>query len=192
MSNDTTTSEEVSPDANNIQRDIVLTNGDMGFISDMLAGASTPACLVHIGNFMNWFLGTVTAYQEKLSKIEAEQNAEYLAMGKEFFVLDEQGRPTMKEDGTSYILVDGKTDEDLKEYNVRATNITNHFTEKRNELANEIQVFSVSESVLYNFQHEFLRGINIDQAQKNMQIKPENSGNFVAILYSISQKVLAL
>lgn len=77
---------------------IPLTNGDMGFISDMLAGAKTPGCLVRMGNFINTFVGTITAYQEGLQKIETEQNAEYMALGKEFFVLDEQSRPTLTED----------------------------------------------------------------------------------------------
>lgn len=169
-----------------------LTNGDMGFISDMLAGAVTPSCLVHVGNFMNSFLDKVTAYQGKLQEIEAEQNKEYMALGKEFFVLDAQGRPTKPAEGEPFVLVEGKTQDDLKDYHTRANNITSHYTQKKNDVANEIQTFTVSHDVLWNFKHHFLNNINIDQAQKNMGIKPETSGNFVAILYSISQKVTAL
>jgi len=171
---------------------IPLTNGDMGFISDMLAGAKTPGCLINIGNFINAFVGHITAYQERLQKIEQEQNAEYLNLGKEFFVLDGEGRPTMTEDQKSYVLVEGKTTDDLQDYNTRATNITAHFTEKKNDVANEINVISVSHDVLWNFKQSFLHDVSIELAQKSMNIKPEVSGNFVAILYSITQKVKLL
>lgn len=173
-------------------KNIPLTNGDMGFISDMLAGAKTPGCLVRMGNFINTFVGTITAYQEGLQKIETEQNAEYMALGKEFFVLDDQGRPTLTEDQKSYVLVEGKTEADLQDYNTRATNITAHFTQKKNDLANEVHIISVPHDVLWDFKHSFLHDISIEQAQKSMKIKDENSGNFVAILYSITQKVNSL
>lgn len=171
---------------------IPLTNGDMGFISDMLAGAKTPGCLVNIGNFINAFVGHVTAYQDRLQKIEAKQNEEYMALGKEFFVLDDQGRPTMTEDHKSYVLVEGKTEADLQDYNTRATNITAHFTQEKNDVANEVNVVSVPFIVLQDFKYSFLNNISIELAQKSMNIKPENSGNFVAILYSITQKVKSL
>lgn len=171
---------------------IALTNGDMWFISDMLAGAKTPGALLNIGSFINTFVGTITSYQETLQKIEAEQNAEYMSLGKEFFVLDDQGRPTLTEDGKSYVLVEGKTDADLQDYNTRATNITAHFTQKKNDIANEVQVISVPYDVLWNFKHAFLHDISIETAQRVMRIKDENSGNFVAILYSVTQKVHSL
>lgn len=171
---------------------IPLTNGDMGFISDMLAGAKTPGCLVNIGNFINAFVGHVTAYQDRLQKIETKQNAEYMALAKEFFVLDDQDRPTLTEDWKSYVLVEGKTEADLQDYNTRATNITAHFTKEKNDLANEVHIISVSYDVLWDFKHSFLNDISIEQAQKSMKIKDESSGNFVAILYSITQKVNSL
>ncbi len=171
---------------------IPLTNGDMGFISDMLAGAKTPGCLVRIGNFINCFVGNVTAYQDRLQKIETKQNEEYMALGKEFFVLDDQGRPTMTEDRKSYVLVEGKTEADLQDYNTRATNITAHFTKEKNDVANEVNVVSVPFTVLQDFKFSFMNEISIELAQKSMNIKPEVSGNFVAILYSITQKVNSL
>ncbi len=171
---------------------IPLTNGDMGFISDMLAGAKTPGCLINIGNFINAFVGHVTAYQDRLQKIEAKQNEEYMALAKEFFVLDDQGRPTMSEDHKSYVLVEGKTEADLQDYNTRATNITAHFTQERKDVDNEVNVVSVSHDVLWNFKQSFLHDVSIELAQKSMNVKPEHSGNFVSILYSITQKVKSL
>ena len=185
--NDATQDHEVSESVN-----IALTNGDMWFISDMLAGAKTPGALLKIGSFINTFVGTITSYQETLQKIEAEQNSEYMSLGKEFFVLDEQGRPTLTEDGKSYVLVEGKTDADLEDYSTRAANITTHFTQKKNDIANEVQVISVPHDVLWNFKHAFLHDISIETAQRVMKIKDENSGNFVAILYSVTQKVNSL
>lgn len=199
MSNDTIDPVDVSSEeaVNDVptQEDnlnIPLTNGDMGFISDMLAGAKTPGCLINIGNFINAFVGHVTAYQDRLQKIETKQNEEYMALGKEFFVLDDQGRPTMTEDHKSYVLVEGKTEADLQDYNTRATNITARFTQEKNDVANEVNVVSVSHDVLWDFKHSFLNDVSIELAQKSMNIKPENSGNFVAILYSITQKVKSL
>lgn len=171
---------------------VPLTNGDMGFISDMLSGAKTPGCLINIGNFINSFVGLVTAYQDGLAKIEQKQNAEYLALAKEFFVLDAQDRPTMNEESNTYKLVEGKTQDDLQDYNTRTTNITTHFTKEKNDLANEVHIISVTHDVLWNFKHSFLYDVSIELAQKSMNIKPENSGNFVAILYSITQKVHSL
>ena len=122
----------------------------------MLAGAKTPGALLNIGSFINTFVGIITSYQENLQKIEAEQNAEYMSLGKEFFVLDEQGRPTLTEDQKSYVFVEGKTEADLQDYNTRATNITAHFTQKKNDIANEVQVISVPYDVLWNFKNAFL------------------------------------
>lgn len=185
---------EVHPEGTNNtpiseNKNISLTNGDMWFISDMLSGAKTPVALLNIGSFINTFVGLITSYQENLQKIEAEQNAEYMSLGKEFLVLDEQGRPTLTEDGKSYVLAEGKTDADFQDYNTRATNITTHFTQKKNDLANEVHIISVPHDVLSNFKYAFLYDISIETAQRVMKIKDENSGNFVAILYSITQKV---
>lgn len=180
------------------KRVITLTYGDMGFISDIMAGAKTPYALVSIGNFVGTFLDKIATYQEEANKLTSSHTEQYIALAKEFFVLDEQMNPTVDEETKKWKLIEGKTDEDTKDFGTRHNNMTAQFNDEKNKLANKSFSFEVDEYLLWNFKDAFLHNVDIQIAQRELTMKPgqppnpQDAANFVAILYSVATKIRSL
>lgn len=179
-------------------RVITLTYGDMWFISDMMAGAKSPGALVSIGNFVGLFLNRIASYEVEATKLKSSHTEQYISLAKEFFVIDENNNPTVNQETGKWELLEGKTDEDVKEFTTRHGNMTTQFSEENNKLSNKEFQFDVPWSTLWNFVDAFLNGLDIQVAQRellskpNQPMNPQESANFVAALYSVAQKIKTL
>lgn len=178
---------------------VVITLGDAGFISDMLSGAKTPGTLSNLAEFISFFLTHIADYEKGLAEIDKVSEGEYIALAKEFFILDEKLNPTIDEETQKWKLLEGKTEADMDDYSTRNRNIGQVALEKKNLLANKEITVSVPFSVFFEFRHAFLTEIDVEQAVRKIvhsRINPQDhnalereTANFIATLYSVTKKI---
>ncbi len=155
-----------------------LSKSELGFISDLIAGATTPRALLNIGNFVGHVSEHVLAYETQLRELSEAQKLDIETLAKEYFEQTEDGQPKTreveKEDANGdmkkvqeWILIEGK---DRAEFERLYQEKTKNAMDARQEAGNQRVSLEVEDSVVKKAINSILDETRIALFTKNLGI----------------------
>ena len=153
-----------------------LTKSELGFISDLIAGATTPRALLNIGNFVGHVSEHVLGYETQLRELSEAQKLDIETLAKEYFEQDEAGNPKTREvdkDGQmvqEWILIEGK---DRAEFEKLYKEKTKNAMDARQEAGNQRVSLEIEDSVIKKAFMSIMDEISIATLTKNLGIDAE-------------------
>lgn len=165
-----------------------LTKSELGFISDLLAGAQTPGALLAIGNFVGHVSEHVLGYQNQLNELVDGQKIALEQLAKEYFEQDENGQPkieTVQRDGQDvqqWVLIAGK---DQAEFEKLYKEKTDEAMKARADLGMQKIKLEVDQEVFFNFKNAVLNDVKIMDVMRGLQLEVKEHQNFTGVLYNV-------
>lgn len=166
-----------------------LTKSELGFLSDLLAGAQTPGALLAIGNFVGHVSEHVLGYQNQLNELVEGQKAALEQLAKEYFEQDEQGNPKLEtivneqgQEVQKWILIEGK---DETEFQKLYKEKTDESMKARSDLGLQKIQIEVDQNVFINFKNALMDDVRIMDVMRGLQLEVKEHQNFTGVLYSV-------
>lgn len=151
-----------------------LSKSELGFISDLIAGATTPQSVLNIGNFVGHISDHVLGYETQLRELSDSQKLQIETLAKEYFEQTEDGQPKTreveKEDGQKvqeWILIEGK---DKAEFEKLYKEMTEEAMKQRSEVGQQKVTCEVEDSVFKKAMKSIYEEIDIGVLTKNLGI----------------------
>lgn len=167
-----------------------LTKSELGFISDLLAGAQTPGALLAIGNFVGHVSEQVLGYQNQLNELVEGQKIALEQLAKEYFEQDEQGNPKIEtskdpisgQDVQKWVPIEGK---DITEFEKLYKEKTDESMKARADLGLQKIQLDVDQAVFFNFKNAVLNDVKIMDVMRGLQLEVKEHQNFTGVLYNV-------
>lgn len=166
-----------------------LTKSELGFISDLLAGAQTPGALLAIGNFVGHVSEHVLGYQNQLNELVEGQKIALENLAKEYFEQDENGQPKIEtatneqgQEVQKWVPIAGK---DVAEFEKLYKEKTDESMKARADLGMQKIKIEVDQNVFFNFKSAVLNDVRIADVMRGLQLEVKEHQNFTGVLYNV-------
>jgi len=158
-----------------------ISNANLAFLSDMLAGVKTPGALIAVGHFIGFFSKQILEYQNTLNDIAKEEHDKSVEVGKSFFETDDKGN-AIKDENWQMKLLEGKLHEDFMAEYKKILDGTN---ERRIIAGNFELAIEIDANAFYRFKDEFYNNVDVELATRTLCKSQEEKENFIGILYNV-------